>query len=128
MSKRLNVLTAIKDKLETLSGFDVVLYGQTVDFEYDKAAIAFQPISHEYQENNLIQENEVEIQITAIKFNVDFMTDGEALLSDLENLIVGEHWNKNANKTVLIRNDISFDEKGKKALLIEFVFKVKYLF
>lgn len=128
MSKRLNILTAIQTKLNTLPDFEVVVYGQAIDFEYDKNAIAFQPISHEYQEENLIYENEVEIQITAIKFTDDFLTDGEAIVNDLESLVRGEHWDKNAHKTLLVRNDVSFGEKGKKALLIEFVFKVRFLF
>lgn len=126
MSKRLNILTSIQAKLETLSGFETVLYGQTVDFEYDKVAIAFQPISHDYKINNQQYENEIEIQVRLIKFTDNLLTDGENLLDELESLIRDENWGNNAVKTVLLRNQFSFGENGKKAFLLEFDFKVMY--
>lgn len=122
---RLNILTAIQAKLQTLSDFETV-YGQAIDFEYGVNAISFFPLIHEYRANNLSYENELEIQVRAIKFTNNFLEDGEALLNELETLARDENWDNNCYKTLLLRSEIRFEEKGKKALLIEFSFKVLY--
>ena len=103
MSKRLNILTAIQAKLNTLSGFETVVYGQAVDFEYDKSAIAFLPLFHDYTARNQQYKNELEIEIKALKFTDNLLEDGEALLSDLETLVRDENWNQNAYKTFLVK-------------------------
>jgi hypothetical protein len=126
MSTRLNILTAIQTKLETLSGLGTVFYWHDLDFEYGQPAIAFRDLDEDYTVQNLAYQNELNIELRAIAFTENLLADSEALLDALIQFVRDETWNGYGQKTILVRSEKSVDTKGKKAVLVSLFFRVLY--
>jgi hypothetical protein len=132
---RLAILNAIADKLETITtanGYltnvgNRVFYWQDLEFEYGEiGAISYRDPFEENKEVNLSLENSLTVEVSAIQFTENALTDSCNLLTDLIRAIKGAIWANKSIKSRLVSNDKRIETKGKTAIQIKLVFKVTY--